>query len=108
MKLKVIFFSCLFFFTVFSVVLAEEAKVKKNKFVTIKGVVVEICKDGKFIIVNDKKVLVNKKFLKTSYLDLGDRVRILAKKTDEGLKLISIHLNCKKEKESPEGFLEGN
>lgn len=55
----------------------------------VKGAVEQIAEDGSFIIVNGQKISTTQKFLEDSYLEVGDKVMIVAEKNDSGLTIKS-------------------
>ena len=69
---------------------------ENKKYTEVCGIIMEIAEDSTYIIVNDKIIVTHPKFIETSELKLGDRVRIMARKTEKGLEIVFIHLNYKK------------
>jgi hypothetical protein len=63
----------------------EQPKSKPTLEETVKGVIKEISADGNYIIIDDKKIMTTKELLEDSYLEVGDKVEVIAEKTDAGL-----------------------
>jgi hypothetical protein len=53
---------------------------------TVKGIIKEIAPDGSYIMVDNVKVITTKELLDESYLEVGDKVEVIAETTTAGLK----------------------
>ena len=69
---------------------------KKKKTQEIAGLVMEVADNRTYIMINDKKIQTHPKFIASSGLKMGDRVRIIARETEKGLQIVFIQLNYKK------------
>jgi len=54
----------------------------------VEGVIEQISDDNSFIVIGGEKINAEPGFIEDSYLESGDWVRIIAEKTEEGLKAV--------------------
>lgn len=55
---------------------------------TVTGVVREIASDKSYVVVSATKIITTPAFIDESYIELGDKVKVVTAKTPEGLKAV--------------------
>lgn len=79
----------------------EQPQAQMSTEETLKGTVKEIAADGSYMVIDSTKILTTKELLEDSYLEVGDKVEVIAEKTDAGLKAKSCNYIFEEEEAEP-------
>ncbi|MBU1122640.1 MAG: hypothetical protein ABIH71_00105 [Candidatus Omnitrophota bacterium] len=85
MKTRIFIILGLFFCLVCKVGLAEEV----NDNIVIQGVIEEISKTQDSLTIDGNKIIASPEFFEESFLEVGDKVKIITKKDKNGLEIVS-------------------
>ncbi|MFH1771886.1 MAG: hypothetical protein ABH872_03640 [Candidatus Omnitrophota bacterium] len=70
----------------------DESQTAGSQIIMVEGEITEIAQDASFIVVRDgvKSVKLNteKEFIEEAYMEVGDKLKVYAEQTENGLRLV--------------------